>query len=338
MSCKKPLMRVFPFMIGLVLLTGCDDQPPLQPGQCEIRTLGRLRLRSFDAIPVVEARIDGKPVLFMVDTGAFNSVIFKKNASMLSLNYIGATAQVRGVHGMESSAVVRVDRLDLGSGATTDHAFVLTESMAPRTPKGLPPIVGLLGAELLMASDLVIDMPHHAMYMLDMRRCPYITPYWQGTVHKIPIERDWDDNKVRLTFTINGSKPIPAIFDTGSSNVLLPYPLAHDKLGITRRDLRKDPSSTDSMAVGEDKVTSYHQQFDHLDLGDFRINNAWVTIDDADNIDHALFGARFLHHTRIWLTTKDVMYVQHVSEMKDAPPIPITPVATPTAGATPVTK
>ncbi|NIE80054.1 retroviral-like aspartic protease family protein [Asaia sp. As-1742] len=334
MSRKNSFLRCLPLMMGLLVLAGCDDQPPLQPGHCEIRTLGRLRLRSLASIPVVEARIDGKPVLFMVDTGAFNSVIFKKNASMLSLNYTGATAQVRGVHGIESSAVVRIDRLDLGSGATTDHAFVLTESMAPRTPKGLPPIVGLLGAELLMASDLVIDMPHHAMYMLDMRRCPYITPYWQGTVHKIPIERDWDDNKVRLTFTIDGSKPIPAIFDTGSSHVLLPYSLAHEKLGITRRDLKKDPSSTDSMAVGEDTVTSYHQQFDHLDMGDFRISNAWVTIDDADNIDHALFGARFLHQTRIWLTTKDVMYVQHVSEMKDAPPIPITPVA----GVTPVTK
>ncbi|MFC0502891.1 aspartyl protease family protein [Asaia krungthepensis] len=307
----------------LGMLAGCDDQPPLQPGQCEIQTFGRMHLWSLQNIPVVQTKIDGKPVLFMVDTGAFNSVLFKNNAKSLNLTYTGATAHTRGVRGDEMQSIVKVDKLDLGTGSTTDHVFMLTESPGPQVKAPLPPIVGLLGAEFLLAYDLVIDMPHHAMYLLDMRRCPYVTPMWKGTVHAVPIEDDRDDNKIRMNFTIDNSKPIPAILDTGAYGITIPYHLAHRKIGITRDDLKKDRFTTDVHGIGDDDVTSYIHEFSKLDLGDFEITNVKVEIDDADNIDYALFGARFLHSARIWLTTKNKLYVQHISEMQDAPPIPM---------------
>lgn len=323
MARRLALTRGLLVLMTCASLAACDDQPPLEPNHCEIETLGKLPLGRLHNIPVVEAKIDGKPVLFLVDTGAFNSVLFAKNAKSLDLAYTGGMVHASGAHGREEEPVVRIDKLDLGSGTTSDHLFTLTETMAPRSPPSQPPIVGLLGAEFLLAADLVIDMPHHAMYLLNMRRCPYVTPYWKGTIHKIQVDRDEGINKIGLHFTINGGKPIPAIFDTGASGIIIPYGLAHKKTGVTRTDLKKDRSGTGMQAIGDDVVTSYYHEFDHLDLGDFRINNARVIIDDADNLDYALFGARFLQHTRIWLTTKDVMYVQHVSEMQDAPPIPM---------------
>lgn len=316
---------LFRSLVSLLVCTGlaaCDDQPPLQPGHCEIQTLGRLPLGRLHNIPVVQARIDGKPVLFLVDTGAFNSVLFSKSVKNLDLTYTGGMVIANGVHGREDEPIVRINKLDLGSGTTSDHLFAMTDSLAPRSFPSQPPIVGLLGAEFLLAADLVIDMPHHAMYLLDMRRCPYVTPYWKGTVHRIPVEHDRTTNKITLSFTINDSKPIPAIFDTGASGIVIPYDLAHRKTGLTRAELKKDRSDTATLGIGDDEVRSYYHQFDHLDLADFRIGNARVTIDDADHLETALFGARFLQQARIWLTTKDVMYVQHVSEMQDAPPIP----------------
>lgn len=313
------IRRLLTFIVALSGLGGCDATPPTPDGHCVVETIGRMPLRSLDNIPVVEARLNGKPVLFMVDTGAFNSVLYLDATRDIGLDYTGKFIDATGARGHETQQIVLVDTLDLGTGKDTGHYFALSRSSLHSTRPPLPPLVGLLGAEILLSSDLVIDMPHHEMQLLGMKRCPYITPFWGGTVHSIPITLDRDDNKIHLTFRIDGSKDIPAVFDTGASTTVVPFYLARQKLGLSRKDIAGDRKNTDVHAIGNGELTSYHHIFDAVRLGDFVINHARVSILEEDTLDYALFGANFLKSTRVWISYKGAMYVQHVSEMR-APP------------------
>ncbi|WP_438381354.1 retropepsin-like aspartic protease [Asaia sp. BMEF1] len=299
-------------LLGITLLTGCDA--PVKDGTCTIGTIGRLPLYSSHNVPVVRATINKHPVLFEVDTGAFNSVLSEQYADKLDLNYSEGMVRAIGVKGTEFQRVVQVDHIGLGGATNTNHAFTMTSQLFHPTKPPLPPLVGLMGAEILLATDLVIDMPHHQMQLLDMKRCPYPAPLWKGAMHTVPIDRNLDDMKLHVHFALDGGEPIRAVFDTGASRTVIPLRMAR-KLGVTDAMLKNDRSTTDVQAVGDDKVTAYHHRFRTLTLGDFTIHNPEVIIMDNDTLDYALFGADFLRHHRVWITTENTMYVQHISEI-----------------------
>lgn len=315
------LLSCLILLLGMNLLAGCDA--PVKDGSCTIGTLGRLPLYSSHNVPVVRATINKHPVLFEVDTGAYNSVLGEEYAGMLELSYSGGMVRAIGVKGTEFQRIVQVDDIGLGGATNTNHAFVMTSQPFHPTRPPLPPLVGMIGAEILLATDLVIDMPHHQMQLLDMKRCPYPMPLWKGTMHTVRIDRDLDDMKLHLHFALDGGEPIRAVFDTGASRTVIPLRMAR-KLGVTDAMLKNDRSTTDVQAVGDDKVTAYHHRFRTLTLGDFTIHNPEVIIMDNDTLDYALFGADFLRHHRVWITTENTMYVQHISEIprdeNQAPP------------------
>ncbi|NVN43334.1 aspartyl protease family protein [Asaia siamensis] len=300
------------FLLAMCLLAGCDT--PAKDGSCVIGTIGRLPLDSYKNTPVVRATINKHPVLFTVDSGAFNSVLSEKYADMLDLTYSTGMVRTTGVKGTELQRIVQVDDIGLGGATNTNHAFAMTTQSFGATKPPQPPLVGLLGAEILLATDLVIDMPHHQMQLLDMKRCPYPAPLWKGMMHTVPIERDLDQMQLHLQFTLDEGKPIQAIFDTGASRTVIPLRMAHE-LGVTDDMLKKDRASIDFEAVGSDRVTAYHHHFRTMTLGDFTIHNPEVIIMNNDTLDHALFGADFLRHHRVWITTQRTMYVQHISEI-----------------------
>ncbi len=300
------------FVLCITALSGCDT--PQKDGSCTISTLGVLPLYTSHHSPVVKATINKQPVLFEVDTGAFNSVLSEQYARKFDVTYASSMVRTVGAKGSEFQHVVQVDDIGLGGATNTNHAFTLTSLQFEPTRPPLPPLVGLLGAEILLASDLVIDMPHHNMQLLDMRQCPYPAPLWKGTMHIIPIDRNLDDMKLHLHFTLDGGAPIRAVFDTGASHTVLPVRIAH-RLGVTDEMLKKDPSTTNFSAIGDDKTTVYRHHFKTMTLGDFTISDPEILINDNDILDYALFGADFLRQHRVWITTGQVMYVQHVSEI-----------------------
>ncbi|GAB6855349.1 retroviral-like aspartic protease family protein [Asaia astilbis] len=310
---KKRSFALLPLILAASSVAGCDA--PVKDGSCTIGTIGKLPLFTTHNVPVVRATINKQPVLFVVDTGAFNSVLSERLAKRFDLTYAAATIRTTGVKGTEMANIAQVDDIGLGGATNTNHAFALTSMEFEASKPPLPPLVGILGAEILLASDLVIDLPNHNMQLLDMQRCPYPAPLWKGIAHKVPIERNLDDMKIHLQFKLNGSAPLKAIFDTGSSRITLPLRYAH-RLGITDEMLKHDHSTTDLSAIGDDKVTAYHHRFETMTLGDFTIRDADVTIIDTDTLEYALFGADFLSQHRVWITTKDTMYVQHISEIQ----------------------
>lgn len=316
---RRPALLVIA-MAAFGLIAGCDTPSPDKG--CEIGTIGRMPLYSLHNVPVVRASLNHHPVLFEVDTGAFNSVLSDRYIDMLGLTLASGYVRVTGAKGTEFQNVTQVDDIGLGGATNTNHGFAVTSSVFATLRPPLPPLVGLLGAEILLASDLVMDMPHHEMQLLDMRRCPLPAPLWKGPLHRVAITSDLDTMKIGLTISIDGSKPIKAVLDTGASRTILPLRFAR-RLGVTDAMLAQDRSDTQFKAIGSDKVTAWHHRFKSLTLGDFTIYDPEVFILSSDDLDYALFGADFLKEHRLWVTTRGEMYVQHISEIpQETPTLP----------------
>lgn len=240
-------------------------------------------LRLIDNFPIVPGSLAGRPVSWLVDTGAQGMLIVPALAEALALPSSGMT-RVDGTGGSTIARVVRLPGLRLGGVAMPDQ--VAPVIALPGTLAADPPLAGLLGASLLSLFDLEFDLPAGRMALWP-QGCP--APRGLSLAIELSPARE-----VLVPVRVNG-QPLLALLDTGSRATILSAAAA--------RRLRLDAPVSANTAAGVDGArlpighTRMQLAFGDEPPADTPVSIAPLQLDRGD----LLLGLDQLGRRRFWI-------------------------------------
>ncbi len=171
-------------------------------------------MRVRDGFPFVPATIGGVPVTLLLDTGAQGMLVTPEAARALALPVDpGVTTRVLGTGGAHLASNVLLRGLRVGGVMIPDRSTPVSPLFG--VPTLDPPLAGLLGAPLLAAYDVDLDVPGGRMTLYDPQDCA--TPPVRGSA--LPLEVT-PAGEALLPVMANG-QALLALLDTGSRGTIL---------------------------------------------------------------------------------------------------------------------
>jgi tetratricopeptide (TPR) repeat protein len=260
---------------------------------------------------LMTASINDVDVQFVVDSGAFYSMISAASAAELKLRTSPTPLgfNLRGVHGAAEVSVATAKTFTLAGVPLHNVEFLVGGSEAGAGS------VGLLGQNVLHIEDVEYDLGHGMVRLMKAVGCSKTRlAYWAGNstpYSVIDLEAEHDTNS-RLSHTIssayiNGVK-IRVLFDTGAGNSILSLKAA-GRAGI-KPDSPGVVSAGDSYGIGKSTFTSYIAPFSSFRIGDEETKNTRLRIGDIDlpNADMLLGADFFLSHRIYVANSQDKLY------------------------------
>jgi predicted aspartyl protease len=286
------------FLLLCMFLAGCEVAPEID---CSLTMVAQIPLEVQDHLLVVPAGINGKQVHLVVDTGAERTTITDGAADRLGLphdpRYIN---QSLGIGGATTATDVTIDRLMLG-GVHFPINRIAVGAFSLRTERGLS-ADGLLGADILLAFDLDIDVPEGRLTLYRSRVCPNAQPPWPEPAFEITGVRTRKD-RLLLPFELDDVSGL-AILDTGAQGNVIGVDMAR-RMGLSEHVLARDPSIRQH-GVGPEETISHLHQFKRLQIGPVAEEAPRITVMASDfGLGDALIGEEFLQGRRVWLSFRN---------------------------------
>lgn len=297
--------RLWLLSLLLVFLTACT-QPVVD---CALVRITEMPLKHDKRLLTVPVGINGQWVTMLVDTGAERSMVTEETAERLNLTRDQRfMTRSSGVGGVNQSADARVDSMLLGG-----IAFPVERLSVNRLGPGVP-FDGLLGADILLAFDLDIDVPGGKLSLYRVRRCPVADPPWTERAVPIPGVSALRD-RMMVPIQINGV-PGTALLDTGAQTSAVGQTMAR-RMGLTDQVLAAAPTLP-IRGVGTGVAQAKLYRFREVRIGPAVGTNVPLPILPGDGgFGDALIGQDFLSGRRMWLSfpTRRLYISQHSHEM-----------------------
>lgn len=248
--------------------------------------------------PLVTLRINGGTAHLLLDTGAEQTTLTEAAAQRLGLSADFASKQtMTGVGGAISAGMVRPDLVTAGGRPLPGVVFAVVAVTLP--PVGYQQVDGLLGADMLSAYDLDIDLSQHLIFLYDAPKCAVPTLPWKRPFVEVAAKFS-RHRHLSFPITLDG-KPLTAFIDTGAQLTLIDSAAA-EKTGVTEAALSGD-AQVRMQGVSTQIVTARHHHFARLSLADGMAIAPLLAItplglDDAD----LLLGTDLLARQRVWMS------------------------------------
>jgi tetratricopeptide (TPR) repeat protein len=263
---------------------------------CEVGKMLELKVTMQGEQPLSEVTVNGHPLEFIVDSGAFYSSISPGTAGELGLPLDSSPIQVRGIGGDAGAThIARVKAMDLAGLPLHNMEFIVAGSETK---------AGLLGQNVLGIGDVEYDLGHGAVRLMRAVGCSNKNnlAYWSGDapVSDLPI----DDRDPRHPYTIgtvlvDGVK-LRAIFDTGAGTTLLTREGAR-RAGLTPSTPGVIPFGV-GRGVGRSVIANWLAPVSSVKIGTEEVKNIKLRFGDFDLPDaDMLIGADFFmsHHVYV---------------------------------------
>jgi tetratricopeptide (TPR) repeat protein len=276
-------------------------------GNCHLGKYGTLPAEMVNGQATTMVKINGTPTRLAFDTGAFYSIMSKANAAALDLKTRALPDGVR-IGGVGGSAEARYTTVkDFGVLDTTLHKI---DFIVGGSDIGL----GLLGANLLDAADLELDLANGKLTLFETDHCEKTSlAYWakDGNFQMADIERENDaDRRTFLNVIINGKK-VHALLDSGAEATVLSRDTA-ERLGI---DL-KSPDVKEggrTYGFGGKTVKTWIVPIDTFTVGTETIQHSQMAVIDGDiggRDTDMLLGVDFIlaHHIFVSNSEKKMFF------------------------------
>jgi hypothetical protein len=285
-------------LLLLITLAGCDMAPEID---CDLLKITEMPLEVEDHLLVVPVGINGHWVRLIVDTGAERTTISQAAADHLGLphdpRYVNRSV---GIGGTTTTTDVTVDRLVLG----TVHFPVSRIGVGTfrlQTARGLD-ADGLLGADILLAFDMDIDVAGGKLTLYRSRICPHPKPPWPVPAIEIAGVRDRKD-RLLLPFKLD-NVPGMAILDTGAQGNVLGVEMAR-RMGLTEQAMADDPPVRQRGTGPSETIARLHR-FKLLLIGPVAVEAPVLTVLNTDfGIGDAIISEEFLEGRRLWLSFRN---------------------------------
>jgi tetratricopeptide (TPR) repeat protein/predicted aspartyl protease len=267
---------------------------------CSVSRIAELPVTMDDMGPMVDSKINGTPVRFIADSGAFFSAISPGSAQSLHLALAPAPfgMYVRGINGTAEVSVATVRTFTL-AGVDIPHAqFIVAGSEMGG--------VGVIGQNVFGLGDVEYDLPHGAIRLMKSAGCEKANlAYWAGgrSYSLVTIDpRSPQQPHTIGTVYING-KPIRATFDTGSGKSMLSLAAAA-RVGI-RPDSPGVVEGGYAYGFGRKLVRTWIAPLQSFAIGDGeQIQHARIRIGAMDGIADMLIGADFFIAHRVYVDNR----------------------------------
>lgn len=175
--------------------------------------MGRYRI-------ILDAKFNGVPGKFVLDTGADGIVLSKHFAEKAHLKSIGTTS-ASGIGGTVSAKTMRADTFEIG-GNTLSNPIVYTQDLN----LGDEGSDGLIGFDLLAGTFATLDFGNSTLRIQDPST---VDP---SAIQGVHVAADLTSGQPIVPTTVNGSIALNALLDTGApTHMLIPYDLV-SKYGL----------------------------------------------------------------------------------------------------------
>jgi predicted aspartyl protease len=294
-------------LLLLVILAGCQAAPVVD---CDLTMIAQMPLEVQDHLLVVPVGINGKWVHLVVDTGAERTTISDAAADRLGLphdpRYVN---HALGIGGASVTTDVSIDRMVLGDVHFPVNRIAVG-AFRLQTERGLN-ADGLLGADILLAFDMDIDVPDGKLTLYRSRVCPNTRPPWSDTAIEIAGVRARKD-RLLLPFELDNVSGM-AVLDTGAQGNVLGVDMAR-RMGLTDQTLAQDRAIRQH-GVGPGEAISRLHQFRLLRIGPVAVEDPRITVLNSEfGFGDALIGEEFLEGRRVWLSFRNrQVFVSHRS-------------------------
>jgi len=264
---------------------------------CAPRLRAELNVGTVGA-PLVTLTINGHAAHLLLDTGAERTTLTEAAARRLGLLADFDHAQtMRGIGGNVAAGMVKPELVSAGGSKLAGVTFAVVPVHLPMI--GEQQVDGLLGADMLGAYDIDLDIGHHLILLYDPPAC---------AAPDLPWGRGYDAVEAQLSrhlhmafpITLDGHK-LTAFIDTGAQVSLIDAD-ASSRLGVTEAALVQDEAVI-MQGVSTEVITAREHRFARLGMADLVLLAPTVAVtplklDDAD----LLMGTDVLMRERIWLS------------------------------------
>jgi tetratricopeptide (TPR) repeat protein len=290
------LARIWPLAIASLTLAAMPD---LGVAKCQVGKVVELPITMAGLVPLVPVKINGKDAKFILDSGAFYSMMSAATAAEYDLKLKAAPdgLSVHGIGGFISTSVANVREFTVAGITIHDVQFLVGGSEVGSS--------GILGQNLLEKWDVEYDFAKGIVTLIKTDDCKNaVLAYWVAPGQSFSA-MDLTRMGIRDFHTIgegyvNGMK-IRVEFDTGAGTSVLTLKAA------ARAGVKTDsPGVVDagySRGIGRALAKQYIAPFASFKIGDGEeIKNARLRISDVDLGDaDMLLGADFFvsHHVYI---------------------------------------
>jgi tetratricopeptide (TPR) repeat protein/predicted aspartyl protease len=297
-----PVLRGLAYVLSCSLLLAAAPSAAADK-KCRIAQLLEFPITMESLRPTVLAQINGRDARFLLDSGAFYSLISAATAATYQLRLQPAPFNFR----IE------------GIGGTTDvsEAFVSQFTIARITVKNLGffvggsdiSVAGLLGQNFLQRFDVEYDFANGAMRLFHTEGCDHtLLAYWltpDQPYSSMSIERIDAENPHTVGVAYINGQQIRVQFDSGAYTSLLSLKAAA-RAGVTP-DSPGVVASGYSSGIGRGRVKSLLAPFASFRIGDDEeIKNTKLRIADVDlRSADMLLGADFFVSHRIFVANRE---------------------------------
>lgn len=267
--------------------------PSVAWAPCSLGPVAVIPLEAVEGFPVIAAEVNGRPVTFVLDTGAQAHLILPSAEAILRLPQMEGTVPLIGTGGEREAPLVRLEGVTLGRAPLLPAPTPVTT--LPVVPHVSPLLAGLLGAPLLDQFDLDLNVPAGRLGLFPAGGCGGALPEIAArqTVIKLAIT---PDRQALLDVTINGQNVI-ALLDTGSRATLLSQTTA-DALGV-----RATLSANTSRGVDGESLPVGHTTLREMTVGNDVIRNMPVSISPVQlGRADMLLGLDYLRQRRAFIS------------------------------------
>jgi predicted aspartyl protease len=286
----------------LLVIAGCaaDIGARDTSGVCPLIRLAELPLEAHGNMLYVRATVGADPVILLVDTGAERTLLTEAAVDRLHLprDFQHATR----TYGIGSPTASWDARLPNGLVLGGTH-FPVDSVTVGRF--GIMPVAGgtadgLLGADILLAFDVDLDLPAHRITFYRARRdCPEATPPWTEPyvgVAGITAKRD----RLLIPFELDGVRGM-GVLDTGAQLSSISQGMA-ERVGLVEGELATDRTVM-AHGAAPDQVAVRIHRFRELRVGpEVMESPALPVVPMTSGMGDALVGGDFLRGRRVWLS------------------------------------
>ena len=269
--------------------------------QCQFHKIADLPVTMAGLRPLVSAKINGKEALFLMDSGAFYSMLTKDAAAKygVPVSLPQGDAYIEGVGGREQVRAGKVAEFTyLGVPLKNVDFLVAGEAYAPGA-------AGLIGQNLLRGMDVEFDFANGVIRLFSSKGCgDSILAYWAGdkALSILTIEPQSPMNAHVVASSKLDGRSIKVMFDTGAPLSVLSRSVA-DQIGIARSSEGVTAGGLTS-GIGSGVFETSIATFPSFQIGDEEIKNARLRVSTLGDLGaDMLIGDDFFLSHRILIST-----------------------------------
>lgn len=294
----------FFFCIGMFLLTLCHSGNGLAAVQqeqekCSYEKITQISLEDNGGYLLGLIRINGQPVHVVIDTGSEGSLISPQGTKLLRLETdpFHHTLVYGSKGGQRLVRNVLVPEMTLGHVRFEDLSF--PEGDLPAYPRLDPPVVGLIGGDILSQFDLEFDTQSQKLVLWHVENHSILCnlpPFWEKR-DEVPFQQT--GYRILLDAQVD-HHPVKALLDSGARSRILSLDKATE-WGITPALLATRPGGI-ANGVGYRDTVYHWYRFHRFQLGNEVQENPVLTVSPLHDVADMLIGSDWFYAHKVWIS------------------------------------